>query len=262
MLQPMGLVSALMTRFGRSAAAAAEHESAVARVPAAGAVRAGLAGAVTEGERVAAQAVLRRASPFEGAASRLRALDARTRFGDADAEALLDGVVDGVRRTLRAVGEKRQFDHDALSPEGLQGACGFATTASQLYLGDLGAGTVAHQARRVFGNGYSHAFAVTTLPNGRTYLVDATFAQFTGPGGVPGEVLRSSVAGNRLLQRLVTRGYVELDDETAALYGRALGGEHQPRTVHDLTTADTLVNGVAPQRVQPWLAPLPGQPRP
>ncbi|MEZ0312867.1 MAG: hypothetical protein ACAI38_13920 [Myxococcota bacterium] len=259
----MSWVSGLVSKLGRRAAAGApEYNAASARVPTAGAVRAGLAAGVSDGERFAAQAVLRRATPFEGAASRLRAFDARMRFSDADADALLDGVVDGVRKTLRAVGARRQFEHDALSPAGLQGACGFATTASQLYLGDLGANTVAHQARIFFGNAYSHAFAVTTLPNGRTYLVDATFAQFTGPGGVPGELLRSTVEGNRLLQRLLTRGYVELDDQTAALYGRALGGQHPPRTVNDFTAANTLVNGIAPQRVQPWLARLPGHPEP
>jgi Flp pilus assembly pilin Flp len=213
-----------------------------------------------------ARAVARQ-SRFDTAVSRLRSPDAAGRFGDDDATAILDGVVSGTRSTIFASSQRMATPPTAaevFSPSGLCGACGLGQRSSTLYLGDLGVPTRSHQASALFGGGYQHAFAVAEMPNGRRYLVDATFQQFTDPhrigprqAGVPGQILRSTEAGRRLEKDLVAHGYVELTDETATLYGRALGGDARlTLRASDYDVPDTLRGALPEDRVRALQPPL------
>jgi hypothetical protein len=112
-----------------------------------------------------------------------------------------------------------------LNAESLSGACGTGRDVSAASLGELGANSPRpifldrFQAEQVLGVN-RHGFSVVTFPDGQQFLVDPTFGQFrTGAGAVLGE----SAGGSRLARDLLRDGFVELTDENARLYARALG---------------------------------------
>jgi hypothetical protein len=86
-----------------------------------------------------------------------------------------------------------------------------------------------HQATKAFGDGYSHGFLTVDMPDGKTYLVDTSFRQFFNPKamkpdepGYAGSVMRQTQRGSEIADQILSKGYVELTDEVAREYSRAL----------------------------------------
>jgi hypothetical protein len=121
-----------------------------------------------------------------------------------------------------------------LSCENLGGRCGpammdFRDLMLFLTQNDVGVTVNLHQAKHIF-NGQLHVFAVVGFAN-KHYLVDTTFIQFLDLE-VPEEILkvgmvlrrrmRESRTDRRIVTTLLRKGYIELDDQVANLYGNAL----------------------------------------
>src|SRR3989338_6144528 len=85
--------------------------------------------------------------------------------------------------------------------------------------GVAGVKVTAYQAAEVFGgeNAYRHAFTIVDV-GGTKFLVDATFRQFFNPA--------QAVSG---FEHYYMPGYIELNDEVAREYARALSGGKNTR---------------------------------
>ncbi|MDQ3775220.1 MAG: hypothetical protein M3461_13140 [Pseudomonadota bacterium] len=123
--------------------------------------------------------------------------------------------------------------------EVLRGACGIGRDCSAASIASMGgessgpviirqfrAGEVLHGPNFKFG---VHEFSTVEFPDGTTFLVDPTFAQFLRAEGEAvkmGSNIRDLVMSHEamaeLSESLLRQGFTELDDMTAALYVRCM----------------------------------------
>lgn len=147
---------------------------------------------------------------------------------------LLDDVVQKTRRevetTLEEAGDEFVPGQAHLSAECMGGACGFSrqNVARLLKTAGIPDGKIfMNQVRDIVGTG-KHTFAVAEIAPGKHVLIDTTFAQFTGElDGAPrwGESIlrKSGRVGAQIRNELTIRGYIELTDEIADVYVKAVG---------------------------------------
>ena len=166
------------------------------------------------------------------ARARLHVLAPGKRLSSEDSRVLLQQTAWATRQALAGVRWVRGLGAEAFQPKNIAGACGYGQACSTFHLQDLGIRPEdihLHQAADAFGGGFRHAFVVVKMPDGRPYLVDCTFRQFFQPGndgpdhiGEPGRLMRATRQGRAISDELLAHGFIELTDEVAAAYGRAL----------------------------------------
>ena len=166
------------------------------------------------------------------ARTRLAVLAPGRKLSSEDARVLLQQAAWGTRQALAAVRWVRGLGVEAFAPQNIAGACGYGQATSAFHLQDLGVPAEdihLHQAADAFGDGFRHAFVVVKMPDGKPYLVDCTFRQFFQPDnegpdriGEPGRIMRADRRGRAIADELLANGFIELTDEVAAAYGRAL----------------------------------------
>ncbi|MBU0634124.1 MAG: hypothetical protein KKA52_03580 [Candidatus Omnitrophica bacterium] len=114
-----------------------------------------------------------------------------------------------------------------------------------------------HSVHRLFGSRWMHAFVVVNS-QGKNYLIDPVFIQFFDPErtepdqiGYPGHLLREAADAGRydwliFARELLAKGYIELTDEVADMYGRILSGDisgNKKFTSKDFFVGSTLQGG-------------------
>lgn len=167
------------------------------------------------------------------AMTRLRVLGAQRKLSSEDTGVLLEQAAWATRQGLAGTRWVSNVGDKAFTPKNIQGACGFGQACTAFYLAELGipeADIHLHQAADAFpGNTFRHAFVVAKMPDGKPYLIDCTFRQFFRPDaerpnqvGEPGRLMRATRRGREVADELLSKGFVELTDEVAKLYGGAL----------------------------------------
>ena len=82
-----------------------------------------------------------------------------------------------------------------------------------------------------------HYFTTITAPDGRVYLVDPTFVQFTTDAGTVAQRLLDH-GGGAAAQQLMQQGFVELTPDVANAYGRALTKKDEEFTPQHFITGN------------------------
>ncbi len=202
-------------------------------------------------EELGGKQVFRRANEEALGEAQAR-LKAGQPLGPDHEQAVLDKVVEAARGQIMA--SARMSMDEVLTPENLAGFCNSAQTHVGRTLDELGLvgengpwKVQHHHTERdaQLAEASSHFFTTAKTPDGRAILLDPTFAQFlrveAEVGGFVGDVGRRLVetdAGKEIARRLSQDGYVELTDEVADLYGKALTGTDRAFAARSFTEAE------------------------
>lgn len=185
---------------------------------------------------------------------------ARQPMTDDEVKLLILDVVSNVRTGLKLMDPSQDF-----SPKKLEGKCGVAREAVVARLKELGIEASfikRHQAINVFslseitvepsgyisrsGDDWNHAFVVVNMPNGKAYLIDPTFRQFSQdlrPNRAPGSVMIDTAAGVKVADQLLRYGFFELTDEAEDIFAKSFmnragkTADYQPGTLKSRDTA-------------------------
>lgn len=167
------------------------------------------------------------------AMTRLKVLGPNRKLSSEDTRVLLEQTAWATRQSLAGTRWTSNLGEKAFTPQKIQGACGFGQACTAFALEEMGIPAEdvhLHQAADAFpGNTFRHAFVVAKMPDGKPYLIDCTFRQFFQPKadkpnqvGEPGRLMRGTRRGRQVADELLSKGFVELTDEVAKLYGGAL----------------------------------------
>ena len=173
----------------------------------------------------------------------------------AQADTLMSWVVDNARNALVEKRAKRtgvsSYD-DAFTAESVRGRCGLGQALCSLQAETMGMDSQTHQIFKLSPEpGLSHVFSVMNVPvqtpegvSQKSFLVDTTFRQFfttetdhfAGGGSQPGWgfQLAQTEEGKQVADALLTKGFIELTPERAALY---IGSQSFANKTDDIATA-------------------------